>query len=197
MQIVNCSTINHENQGLVSVSEGIIPTPAPPPPKPYLNTDGCSNYKTLAHTDRSIDHNDWSSYRCDLFLYGWYRFTGNAGDRILSTCPAVVSTLNNSCGSYYKGWLNNQQLPTVGERAVNRSVCFSPPGSCACSYEKSIRVRNCGAFYVYYLDGVPNCNARYCGKKSKSALFVIANFYLDFFRFAIVTIMDRHTVKLF
>ena len=173
---------------------GIVPTSAPLPPKPYLNTDGCSKYKTLSHADRSVDHNDWSSYRCDLFLYGWYRFTGNAGDRILSTCPSVVSALNNSCGSYYKGWLNNQELPTVGEGTVNRSVCFSPPGSCACSYDRGIRIRNCGGFYVYYLDGVPKCNARYCSKKSKSfLLFSLPESVWDCFRFAAVKIMKRRT----
>ena len=168
MQVINCSTINNQNQGLIPVSASTMPTSAPPATKPYLNTDGCSNYKTLSNEDRSIYHNDWSSYRCDIFLYGWYRFTGNAGERLLSTCPAVLSALNNSCGTYYKGWLNNQQLPKVEEGAVNRSVCFSEPGSCACSFERGIRVRNCGGFYVYHLDAVQKCNARYCSKKSRS-----------------------------
>ena len=31
-----------------------------------------------------------------------------------------------------------------------------------------IKVKNCGSFYVYWLDGAPTCNLRYCGAKGVS-----------------------------
>ena len=70
---------------------------------------------------------------------------------------------NNRCGTYYPGWLSGSH-PTVNEGAVQRRVCFSyyVYGDC-CSLSTYIRVRNCGAFFVYQLKPLTVCNSRYCG----------------------------------
>ena len=139
--------------------------------RPYTVTDTCKNYKSLTTEDRLATYHDWSSYRCDMPLYGWYRFAGEAGIQMLNTCPAQASKSVSSCGTYYKGWLKDQLLPAPGDGSVNRTVCFSKPGSCDCSYTREIKIIHCGVFYLYYLDAVPTCNARYCGKRGKLRLF--------------------------
>ena len=144
-----------------------IPQAPSPGYRPYKVTDACRSYNLLASKDRLITYNDWSSYRCDMPLFGWYRFTDAEGIQMLNSCPVESSSSVNSCGSYYKGWLKNQVLPIQNEGIVNRTVCFSTPGKCNCSYTREIKIINCGAFYAYYLDAVPICNARYCGKEGK------------------------------
>ena len=69
--------------------------------------------------------------------------------------------LYRRCGTYYPGWPNGGH-PTVADGQVTRTVCFNSGYNC-CYYSRSIKVRNCGSYYVYYLNGTPTCNARYCG----------------------------------
>ena len=64
------------------------------------------------------------------------------------------------CGTYYPGWLNGGH-PSVADGQVTRTVYFNN-GYCY-GYSTSIKVRNCGSYYVYYLNGTPTCNLRYCG----------------------------------
>ena len=144
-----------------------IPQLPSPGYRPYTVTDACRSYNLLASKNRLITYNDWSSYRCDMPLFGWYRFTNAAGKQMLDSCPVESSGSLNSCGSYYKGWLKGQVLPSQQVGIVNRTVCFSTADKCECSYTREIKIINCGSFYVYYLDAVPNCNARYCGKEGK------------------------------
>ena len=32
-----------------------------------------------------------------------------------------------------------------------------------CEFSTNIKVRNCGSYYVYYLNGIPTCYGRYYG----------------------------------
>ena len=65
------------------------------------------------------------------------------------------------CGTHAPGWLSGEH-PTVAEGAVERKVCFHWTSGC-CQLSTNIRVRNCGAFYVYRLNPPPACSLRYCG----------------------------------
>ncbi|XP_065067729.1 uncharacterized protein LOC135693242 isoform X2 [Rhopilema esculentum] len=132
--------------------------------------DGCKYYQVLANYDRAVTFTHWSLYRCDKELFGWYRFMGNAGNRMMNSCPKNLGGSLNRCGSFYQGWIPNGALPSVSDGVVARSVCFSRHYTCSCSFTKSIMIRNCGTFHVYWLDSVPTCSLRYCGVEDKSSV---------------------------
>ena len=136
-----------------------------------LTVDGCNNYTVLSEADRAqgqIVIND-SNYRCDRddLVPGWYRFQGDAGDQMADKCVPT-----NYCGTQHPGWLNGTH-PTVAEGVVTRKVCYDywdyywhDWSSSCCLYSNNIRVRNCGAFFVYELQKPPYCDFRYCGNAS-------------------------------
>ena len=98
---------------------------------------------------------------CDSGLAeGWYRFEGDAGTRMLSTCMK-----KGSCGTNFPGWLKGVH-PTVADGEEDRKVCFSAfPDNC-CNNYKHIKVKNCSSYYVYKLGVTPGCALRYCGTDS-------------------------------
>ena len=145
-----------------------------------LAVDGCNNYTVLSEADRAQGHIVINSnYRCDRYdlVPGWYRFQGAAGDQMPDKCVP-----ENHCGSAAPGWLNGSH-PTVAEGVVTRTVCYPRqnyyyfpfyyywfwPRTC-CYYRNNIRVRNCGAFFVYELQKTPDCFLRYCGNGSAGKL---------------------------
>lgn len=65
------------------------------------------------------------------------------------------------CGTIVPGWLKGE-LPSVQEGVVSRRVCFHQSRNC-CYESTEAKVRNCGVFYVYYLNPTPYCQLRYCG----------------------------------
>jgi len=136
-----------------------------------LAVDGCANHTVLSKADRAqgqIVIND-SNYRCDRddLVPGWYRFQGDAGNQMADKCVPT-----NYCGTQHPGWLNGRH-PTVAEGVVTRKVCYHYwyyywygwSNNC-CYYSNKIRVRNCGAFFVYELQKTPYCALRYCGNAS-------------------------------
>ena len=94
--------------------------PTQPPTTAQITTpgayiiDGCRNYQVLKNQDRLSTYHDWSSFRCDKELYGWYRFMGGAGERLLDYCPNQRQSYYH-CGSYYQGWLPSMAKLTVGQ----------------------------------------------------------------------------------
>ncbi|CAH3133122.1 unnamed protein product [Porites lobata] len=119
----------------------------------------CQNYGILNSGSRRTSYRRYYyyNYYCDSSLGpGWFRFQGSAGTRMAASCTSY-----DSCGTYYTGWLSGGH-PTVADGQVTRTVCFSSGYRC-CYYSTSIKVRNCGSYYVYYLSGTPTCNLRYCG----------------------------------
>ena len=137
-----------------------------------FTVDGCKNYTILSEADRAQGQIviNTSSYRCDRddLVPGWYRFQGAAGDQMADKCVPT-----NYCGTQHPGWLNDTH-PTVAEGVVTRKVCYdywdnNRHGSTKCCYwTNNIRVRNCGAFFVYELQKPPGCNFRYCGNASSA-----------------------------
>ena len=115
----------------------------------------CRGYTKLTNNTRKTTYVTRTK-KCDKHLGpGWFRFQGNAGTKMPTTCQPM-----SRCGTYKTGWLRGTH-PSVAEGAVNRTVCFRYH-SC-CKYSIIIRVRNCGSYYVYYLVNTPFCNLGYCG----------------------------------
>ncbi|XP_078382277.1 uromodulin-like [Oculina patagonica] len=121
----------------------------------------CSTYSIDAEADRSVSFPcEASSYKCDrdTLAPGWYRFNGTAGSKMPTTCVS-----KNMCNTHASGWLNGAH-PSLQEGVVTRTVCFHWSTNC-CNWQASIKVRNCGLFYVYELVKTPNCQLRYCVTK--------------------------------
>jgi len=141
-----------------------------------FTVDGCKNYTVLSEADRAQGHIviNASNHRCDRddLVPGWYRFQGAAGDRMADKCVP-----ENHCGAHASGWLNGSH-PTVAEGVVTRRVCYHNywywyhwyRSNDCCYWSNNIRVRNCGAFFVYELQKPPGCDLRYCGNGSAGKL---------------------------
>ena len=117
----------------------------------------CNSYFVNQETDRSVTYITGSSaYKCDRNLTaGWYRFNSTAGSKMPTYCIS-----KNRCNTHASGWLDGTH-PTSQEGIVNRTVCFNWKSKC-CNWKTSIRVRNCGLFFVYYLTKASVCYLRYC-----------------------------------
>ena len=115
----------------------------------------CHNYQNLTSADRKTSYYTHST--CDDTIGpDWFRFQGAAGTKMATSCPPV-----NRCESSSPGWLKGGH-PTVADGTVTRQVCFHWDSNC-CNWSTNIQVRNCGSFYIYYFDGTPGCDLRYCG----------------------------------
>ena len=123
----------------------------------------CQGYKNLTDASRSARYiAGWITN--DNNVYGWYRFMGDAGDKLAE----YELKWNNGiyrCTSRAHGWLNGD-LPSQSEGKVLRTVCFTYNGN-KCWRRTKTKIRNCGNFYVYLLDGLSHYrysdNLRYCG----------------------------------
>ena len=126
-----------------------------------LTVDGCNNYTVLSEADRAQGQPVINSnYRCDDLdlVPGWYRFQGAAGDRMADKCVPL-----DHCGTRDPVWLSGAH-PTIAEGAVTRRVCYhSNRSNSCCDWYDNIRVKNCGAYFVYELPRSSYCSARYCG----------------------------------
>ena len=118
----------------------------------------CFNYTKLDDQNRNINYSG-GSVLCDRGIStGWYRFVGDAGNQMSTTC------IPNGwkCSTHATGYLNGAH-PSVSEGKVTRQVCFGWSGGC-CTFRKNIEVINCsGSFYIYKLVPTGTCSLRYCG----------------------------------
>merc|ERR1712012_585417 len=116
----------------------------------------CQNYKDLNSPSRkstaasnsdkwTCDKVGWSHILADWKGAGWYRVTGGAGTRLADT-----QVPQGHCGTYCSGSLTGVH-PTVAQGEVTRYVNFHCNGNTAFS-TNTIRVLNCGAYYVYHLE---------------------------------------------
>ena len=126
----------------------------------FLTVDGCHNYTVLSEADRAQGHIviNASNYKWDDvdLVPGWYRFQGAAGDRMADKCVP-----QDHCGTQNPSWLSGAH-PTIAEGVVTRGVCVSSSYFC-CSWKPNIRIKNCGAYFVYELVKQYYWNSRYCG----------------------------------
>nr|XP_058960212.1 uromodulin-like [Pocillopora verrucosa] len=114
----------------------------------------CQNYQSLTGGDRKITYGNQNTV-CDRGIHGRYRFEGAAGTRMPTSCPP-----KHRCNTHASGWLNGTH-PTVADGQVTRTVCFHWGSDC-CNWSNSVKVTNCGDYYVYYITGTPTCSLRYC-----------------------------------
>ena len=128
---------------------------------PVASNGPCSNYKTLNAANRLDTFTGQSPLRCDRndITPGWYRFTGVAGNPQM---PTQCVNPTRRCGTHAPGWLDGQH-PSVADGEVTRQVCYHWSNNC-CRWKNNIKVKNCGAFYVYELQKTPACSLRYCGE---------------------------------
>ena len=115
----------------------------------------CPPYINLTDADRKYGPDTTGDPKCDNNLHGWYRFQGDAGRKMMTTCPLI-----NKCGASYPAWLSDDH-PTVAEGTVRRKVCIHRDGNC-CKTLLLIQVKNCSSYYIYELPSVGFCYSRYC-----------------------------------
>ena len=114
----------------------------------------CKNYQILSSADRK-ETNEFRNSLCDDDLRpGWFRFQGDAGTKMPTTCIPM-----RRCWTQSTGWLNGTH-PEEYEGSVTRQVHFHWRSNCH-YWSEDIQVKNCSGYYVYYLRGT-KCNARYC-----------------------------------
>lgn len=120
--------------------------------------DACASYSVLDEKDRAAG-NDANKYTCDqrdIATPAWYRFSGDAGDKMADSCVAELH-----CGTHAPGWLNGDHPVNEGE-VVERQACFHWGSSC-CKWSTKIKIKKCKGFFVYELQRTPACHLRYCG----------------------------------
>ena len=121
----------------------------------FLLVDVCHwrNYQNLTDAKRKYDY-ETVNFKCDNTLNGWYRFQGDAGTKMVTTCP-----LEFRCDAAYPIWLSGGH-PTVAEGTVTRNVCINKSACCAIFFP--IQVKNCSSYYIYNFLAPWHCPARYC-----------------------------------
>ncbi|XP_019639176.1 PREDICTED: uncharacterized protein LOC109481125 [Branchiostoma belcheri] len=126
---------------------------------------GCSSYEELSEAWRSA--HVWTypghdqHFKCDgrhtAVNGSWYRFTGAAGDMMVTERPLTT----NRCGTHAPVWMRGTH-PTLDEGVVRRTVCAFYSDR-RCLWRWKIHVRACpGGYYVYKLPPPPKCNTAYC-----------------------------------
>ena len=117
----------------------------------------CPPYINLTDADRKYGPDTAGNPKCDNNLNGWYRFQGDAGRKMMTTCPLI-----NKCGGVYSAWLSDDH-PTVAQGIVSKRVCIRKLASAICCDDHFyIHVKNCGSYFIYEL--IPTqCSIRYCG----------------------------------
>ena len=140
----------------------------------YFPDKECSSYTWINDANRKKSFQDNNVVLTDNALATkWYRFSSAAGELMPETCVPI-----RRCGTHAPGWLNGKH-PTVAEGAVTRQVCYHWSNKC-CMWKNNIRVRNCGAFYVYELVKTPTSSLRYCGSDVQRNVPKGRNFALRF-----------------
>ena len=122
----------------------------------YPIADVCRSHTTFDSAGRNVSF-PYQGFCDHTLATEWYRLTGDAGSYLPESCPQPQTHV---CGTSYPGWLNGIH-PTTAEGVVTRTACFSSSAGC-CTYSTSIKVKNCGDFYVYEFAPVPTCSLRYC-----------------------------------
>eukprot|EP00088_Acartia_fossae_P063268 TRINITY_DN76_c2_g1_i1.p1 TRINITY_DN76_c2_g1~~TRINITY_DN76_c2_g1_i1.p1 ORF type:complete len:333 (+),score=60.65 TRINITY_DN76_c2_g1_i1:38-1036(+) len=112
----------------------------------YCDLPGHHNFITPAMTSP-----DWKGP-------GWYRFANNS---VMPEKPPG----SGSCGASAGGWSTGKHPETQGTTQIV-TVCFQWLEQ-ECWRSRQAMITRCDGFYVYYLDNVPECDARYCAVPDK------------------------------
>lgn len=151
----HCRFPGHRNPSHASSYGLDLECGAPGAPEPPLCFDPCQNYTRLDDPSRSSENTD-RGHQCDTDLRGWFRFVGEGGVRMPDTCVPGYR-----CHTDAPMWLNGTH-PVLGGGTVTRNACAYWSGNC-CYWKTEVRVKACpGGYHVYWLNGSPSCNLRYC-----------------------------------
>lgn len=124
--------------------------------------DPCApnNHKPIVEPHRSTQFQPepTDTLLCDDNLQaGWYAFDNS--DEMPTSCVTQFH-----CGTHFPLWMQGSH-PSVADGIVQRKACSNVYGSSSntcCDFSLDIQVKNCGTFYVYYLQTVPACAMAYC-----------------------------------
>merc|ERR1711902_17130 len=126
----------------------------------------CFNYQELNSPTRKSTYTSQSPAYCDKSSFshthsdwkgaGWYQITGEAGTQLADT--QVPS--RKFCGTHATGSLIGGH-PSVQQGEVNRAVHFNLD-SYPAWHTTTIKVINCGSYYVYHLSELSICSSSYC-----------------------------------
>ncbi|PIO27589.1 hypothetical protein AB205_0159020, partial [Aquarana catesbeiana] len=127
----------------------------------YSSSDPCTDHIVLNEPWRSKDHITTGAQYCDSDKRGWYRFVGSGGTQMPEVCVPT-----SRCQTDAPLWLNGQH-PAIGDGIVDRTVCGHWLSSC-CKFSGRIQIKACpGGYYVYGINGVPECSLTYCTGKPR------------------------------
>ena len=112
--------------------------------------------KVSVETDRNNIRDD-NTKKGGNFRNGWYRFSDDIGGKMPESCPPT-----DRCGTTVTGWLNGTHPSTLGEM-VARKVCFHFFENCCAEQTATVKVINCGSYYVYHLPDSLWFPGGYCG----------------------------------
>ncbi|XP_067933925.1 oncoprotein-induced transcript 3 protein-like [Watersipora subatra] len=109
--------------------------------------------------------NSFDEYACDLNIdLQWFRFTGDAGNRMLNTCPPMFS-----CGAMMPYW-SDEPLPTeVGVKTDMVAYESWYPGHVCKFFAKAMYVMRCShdtdydVIYKYRSAHKKDCYQSFCG----------------------------------
>eukprot|EP00088_Acartia_fossae_P045799 TRINITY_DN4937_c0_g1_i2.p1 TRINITY_DN4937_c0_g1~~TRINITY_DN4937_c0_g1_i2.p1 ORF type:complete len:278 (-),score=46.73 TRINITY_DN4937_c0_g1_i2:158-991(-) len=140
---------------------------------PTVDNPECFQYNKLTYM-RNILHkglDNLGTYYCDQKNYynkfwhtktspdwkgtGWYRFVGPSGRVMPEKRPG-----GRHCGSGASGWLNDEHPGRAGDTKTVQ-ICFHS-GIQECWRSIDAKITNCGGYFVYLLQDVEECDARYC-----------------------------------
>uniref|UniRef100_A0A8B8D604 von Willebrand factor D and EGF domain-containing protein-like n=1 Tax=Crassostrea virginica TaxID=6565 RepID=A0A8B8D604_CRAVI len=129
--------------------------------------DPCApnNHKPIVEPHRSTQFQPEPTDHllCDNGLQaGWYAFDNS--DEMPTSCVTQFH-----CGTHFPLWMQGSH-PSVADGIVQRKACSNVYGSSSntcCDFSLDIQVKNCGTFYVYYLQTVPACAMAYCAGNKK------------------------------
>lgn len=135
-------------------------------PEPNSAYGPCDNYKKLGEANRAAGYgidtgmsdrnNDWKKE--------WYRFTGDAGEKMADIKTTGKFLEPPSCGASYPGFLRTSHPDGLSSgEFVKGTVCFAQNGGC-CKMQ-TIKIMKCQGFWIYELPRPGIKRARYCGNK--------------------------------
>ena len=107
----------------------------------------------------NVKYGDWKGPK-------WYRFSKQAGDRMLDSPPKY-----GSCGTERSGWLTGGH-PEKIDKPEFKKVCFVGRND-NCTESTEIQVQNCGTYFMYKLVEMPHmcrvgAKKAYCGVREEN-----------------------------
>ena len=119
-----------------------------------------SSYSWLDESDRAVSFHNRTALCDGSLVEGWHRFGSPAGTQMI-TSPLPNDETEFRCRTFAGSWLDCTHTSTI-DGEIQRRPCFAYGGN-PCLTTTSIKVVNCGSYYLYYLYSPSPCASRYCG----------------------------------